>query len=230
LNHLNRPDVNICTAEDPVEYKFTGINQVQMRSKVGLDFASTLRSFLRQDPDVIMVGEVRDSETAQICLRAALTGHFVLSTLHTNDALAAVPRLEDMDVEPFLLASTLRVVVAQRLLRRLCQNCMELHELDDETAERFGVPNDAILYRPRGCDECRETGYRGRVGAFEVIRINKRLADMIQARAPLPELRRAAVESGMKLLAHGAMDKACEHLTSLQEAVSISFLEEECQP
>lgn len=227
LNHLNGPEVNICTAEDPVEYKFAGINQVHMRSKVGLDFASTLRSFLRQDPDIIMVGEVRDSETAQICLRAALTGHFVLSTLHTNDALAAVPRLIDMDIEPFLLASTLRVVVAQRLLRRLCQNCMELHELDDETIERFDVPGDATLYRPRGCGDCRETGYRGRVGAFEVIRLNKRLADMIQVRAPLSELRTAAVVSGMKLLAQSAMDKACEQLTSLQEAVSITVSEEE---
>ncbi|MFV1968591.1 MAG: GspE/PulE family protein [Pirellulaceae bacterium] len=227
LNHLNGPDVNICTAEDPVEYKFVGINQVHMRSQIGLDFARTLRAFLRQDPDIIMVGEVRDSETAQICLRAALTGHFVLSTLHTNDALAAVPRLEDMEVEPFLLASTLRVVVAQRLLRRLCQNCMEPHALDDKTTERFGVPSEATLYRPRGCNECRETGYRGRVGAFEVIRINKRLADMIQVRASLPELRKAAIESGMKLLAHSAMDKACERLTSLQEAVSVAVLEEE---
>ena len=227
LNHLNRPDVNICTAEDPVEYKFTGINQVHMHSKVGLDFASTLRAFLRQDPDIIMVGEVRDGETAQICLRAALTGHFVLSTLHTNDALAAVPRLQDMEIEPFLLASTLRVVVAQRLLRRLCQNCMEPHELDDETAKRFGVPEAATLYRAVGCNECRETGYRGRVGVFEVIRINKRLADMIQTRAPLPELQKAAVESGMKLLARSAMDKACEHLTSLQEAVSIAVSQEE---
>ena len=125
LNYLNQPDVNICTVEDPVEYKFAGINQVQTRSQVGLTFASALRSFLRQDPDVIMVGEVRDGETAEICLRAALTGHMVLSTLHTNDALAAVTRLGDMGIEPFLLASTLRAVVAQRLLRRLCAQCRE---------------------------------------------------------------------------------------------------------
>jgi len=227
LNYLNSPEVNICTAEDPVEYKFAGINQVHMRPKVGLDFASTLRSFLRQDPDIIMVGEVRDSETAQICLRAALTGHFVLSTLHTNDALAAVPRLQDMDIEPFLLASTLRVVVAQRLLRRLCPHCREPHELDEEMIERFGVPDDATLFRATGCGECRDTGYRGRVGAFEVIRINRRLSNMIQVSAPLPELRTVAVESGMKLLAESAMDKACEHLTSLQEAVSITVSEEE---
>ena len=222
LNYLNGPDVNICTAEDPVEYKFMGINQVQMRSQVGLTFASTLRSFLRQDPDVIMVGEVRDAETAQICLRAALTGHFVLSTLHTNDALAAVPRLADMDVEPFLLASTLRVIVAQRLLRRLCQHCMEPHDVDAATAERFHVPADAMLYRPVGCRECRDNGYRGRLGVFEVIRINKELSDMIQRDAPLPDLRKAAVDDGMKLLAHSAMDKACEALTSLEEVVSVT--------
>jgi type IV pilus assembly protein PilB len=221
LNHLNGADVNICTAEDPVEYKFMGINQVQTRSQVGLTFASTLRSFLRQDPDIIMVGEVRDSETAQICLRAALTGHFVLSTLHTNDALAAVPRLQDMNIEPFLLASTLRVLVAQRLLRRLCRECAELHDLDAATMRRFDVPDGAQLHRPGGCKDCRDRGYRGRVGVFEVIRINRRLADMIQAREPLPQLRNTAIESGMKLLGQSAMDKACQGLTSLEEAVSI---------
>ena len=131
-----------------------------------------------------------------------------------------------MEVEPFLLASTLRVVVAQRLLQRLCQHCMEPHELDAEMIERFRVPNEATLFRSQGYNECRETGYRGRVGAFEVIRINRRLSDMIQGRAPLPELRTAAVESGMKLLGESAMDKACEHLTSLHEAVSITISEE----
>jgi len=223
LNFLNGPDVNICTAEDPVEYKFMGINQVQTRSQVGLTFASTLRSFLRQDPDIIMVGEVRDAETAQICLRAALTGHFVLSTLHTNDALAAVPRLQDMEIEPFLLASTLRVIVAQRLLRRLCPHCKEPHEVDAGTTERFQVPADARLFRAVGCRECRETGYRGRLGVFEVIRVNKQLARLIQNDAPLTELRQAAVDDGMKLLAHSAMDKACEGLTSLEEVVSVTI-------
>lgn len=222
LNFLNGPEVNICTAEDPVEYKFMGINQVQTRSQVGLTFASTLRSFLRQDPDIIMVGEVRDAETAQICLRAALTGHFVLSTLHTNDALAAVPRLQDMDIEPFLLSSTLRVIVAQRLLRRLCPHCKEPHNIDAATAQRFQVPEGAILYRAVGCRECRDNGYRGRLGVFEVIRINRELAGMIQRDAPLPELRKAAVDDGMKLLAHSAMDKACEGLTSLEEVVSVT--------
>ena len=135
LNLLNEPDTNICTVEDPVEYKFKGMNQVQVKTQVGLTFAGALRAFLRQDPDVIMVGEVRDQETAQICLRAALTGHFVLSTIHTNDSLSAVNRLQDMGIEPFLLASTLRVLEAQRLIRRLCKECKEPYDCDAETAQ-----------------------------------------------------------------------------------------------
>lgn len=226
LNRLNGPHENICTVEDPVEYKFTGINQIQVKSQVGLTFASALRSFLRQDPDIIMVGEVRDAETAQICLRAALTGHFVLSTLHTNDALAAVNRLGDMDIEPFLLASTLRVLVAQRLIRRLCQSCREPYEYVPEVAERYGLHVGETLYRPRACKDCRETGYRGRVGVFEVIRITERMANLIQARTPLPELRRAAVEEGMKLLAHSALEKVRQGTTSLEEALSITISEE----
>ena len=146
LNKLNEPDTNICTVEDPVEYKFKGINQVQVKAQVGLTFASALRAFLRQDPDVIMVGEVRDQETAQICLRAALTGHFVLSTIHTNDSLSAVNRLMDMGIEPFLLASTLRVLEAQRLIRRLCKECKEPFDCDAETAKtvRPGAGQDAV--------------------------------------------------------------------------------------
>jgi type IV pilus assembly protein PilB len=225
LNSLNKPDVNICTVEDPVEYKFAGINQVQTRSQVGLTFASALRAFLRQDPDVIMVGEVRDAETAEICLRAALTGHFVLSTLHTNDALSAVTRLEDMGIEPFLLASTLRVVVAQRLIRRLCEDCREPDQLDGQTARRVGIPASTRIYRPRGCKQCRLGGYKGRIGAFEVVRVTRRIADLIQRRAGLGDLRDAAVEEGMKLLAHSAAEKVRQGLTSLEEALSISVLE-----
>jgi type IV pilus assembly protein PilB len=227
LNRLNKPHKNICTAEDPVEYKFTGINQVQVRSQVGLTFASVLRSFLRQDPDVIMVGEVRDAETAQICLRAALTGHFVLSTLHTNDALAAVNRLKDMGTEPFLLASTLRVLVAQRLIRRLCQKCRQPYTCDASTASRFGMNPGETLYRPQGCRECRETGYRKRVGIFEVIRMTGRMATLIQTDTPLAELRREATEQGMKLLRQSALEKARQGVTSLEEALSITVSEDE---
>jgi type IV pilus assembly protein PilB len=185
-----------------------------------------LRAFLRQDPDVIMVGEVRDAETAEICLRAALTGHFVLSTLHTNSALAAIDRLKDMSIEPFLLASTLRVVVAQRLIRRLCQHCRQEEQLSDEVAQRFGLDCSTSIYRAGGCHECRDTGYKGRVGVYEVIPITSSLATLIQNRAPLDELRRAAVGEDMKLLHHSALEKVRAGLTSLEEAMSITMSEE----
>jgi type IV pilus assembly protein PilB len=227
LSLLNEPDTNICTVEDPVEYKFKGMNQVQVKAQVGLTFASALRAFLRQDPDVIMVGEVRDQETAQICLRAALTGHFVLSTIHTNDSLSAVNRLIDMGIEPFLLASTLRVLEAQRLIRRLCKECKEPYPCDAETARRHGLEVGSTLYRPKGCDQCRGAGYRGRIGVFEVVRITAPMAALIQTRAPLPELRAAAREQGMKLLADSGMDKVREGLTGLEEVLGVTMTSEE---
>ncbi len=226
LNKLNEPDTNICTVEDPVEYKFKGINQVQVKTQVGLTFASALRAFLRQDPDVIMVGEVRDPETAGICLRAALTGHFVLSTIHTNDSLAAVNRLVDMGIEPFLLASTLRVLEAQRLIRRLCPECKEPFDCDAETAKSVGIEAGVKLYRPKGCEYCRGAGYRGRVGVFEVVRITARMASLIQSRATLPEMRVAAREEGMKLLIDSGMDKVKSGLTSLEEVLTVASAEE----
>jgi type IV pilus assembly protein PilB len=227
LNLLNEPHKNICTVEDPVEYKLMGVNQIQVRSQAGLTFAGALRSFLRQDPDIIMVGEVRDAETAQICLRAALTGHFVLSTLHTNDALAAVNRLQDKGIEPFLLASTLRALVAQRLIRRLCPHCRTPHECDPKTASRFELQAGETLYHPGGCKECRETGYRKRVGIFEVVRITGRMPELIQARTSLAELRRAATEQGMKLLRQSALEKVRRGTTSLEEALSITISEDD---
>ncbi len=227
LNLLNEPKVNICTVEDPVEYKFKGLNQIQVKSQVGLTFASALRAFLRQDPDIIMVGEVRDPETAQICLRAALTGHFVLSTIHTNDALSAVARLEDMSIEPFLIASTLRCLQAQRLVRRLCKECKQPYSATSDIATRYGIEAGSTLYRPKGCDHCRGTGYRGRVGIFEVIRITPNLAHLIQVRTPLPELREAAVAEGMKMLIHSGIDKAQQGLTSLETVLAVSMTGEE---
>ncbi len=200
LNLLNEPDTNICTVEDPVEYKFKGINQVQVKTQVGLTFAGALRAFLRQDPDVIMVGEVRDQETAGICLRAALTGHFVLSTIHTNDSLSAVNRLTDMGIEPFLLASTLRVLEAQRLIRRLCRECREPYECNPETAKLHGLEPGQQLYRPKGCDHCRGSGYKGRIGVFEVVRITPRMAALIQSRTPLPELLRRRSRTGNEIV------------------------------
>lgn len=222
LNLLNEPKVNICTVEDPVEYRFRGMNQVQVKPQISLNFASALRAFLRQDPDIIMVGEVRDQETAEICLRAALTGHFVLSTLHTNDALSAITRLGEMGVEPFLLASTLRVLQAQRLIRKLCAHCKEPYPCEPEIAERYGLRPGETLYRPRGCPQCRRFGYRGRVGIFEVVRITPDLARLIQGRAALPELHEQARQEGFKSLFESALDKVREGTTSLEFALSVT--------
>ncbi len=227
LNQLNEPKVNICTVEDPVEYKFKGMNQVMVKAQVGLTFSSALRAFLRQDPDIIMVGEVRDQETAEICLRAALTGHFVLSTIHTNDALSAVTRLQDMGIEPFLLSSALRVLEAQRLVRRLCANCKEPYEVTAELGHQHGLTPGTTIYRPKGCLQCRRMGYRGRVGIFEVIRITPRLTMLIQKRTPVDQLRKAAREEGMKMLFDSALDKVSQGLTSLEAALSVTMAEDE---
>jgi type IV pilus assembly protein PilB len=227
LNLLNQPDINVMTVEDPVEYKFDGMNQVHVRAQVGLTFASALRAFLRQDPDVIMVGEVRDQETAQICLRAALTGHMVLSTLHTNDALAAVNRLIDMGAERFLLASALRLVEAQRLVRRLCEACKEAYKLDAETATKWKLDPEKTYYRPKGCEICHGTGYKGRVGLFEVIRVQPKLRDMIAEGRPLPELRAEARREGTMLLEDAGLAKVGEGVTSLEEALTVCMSEAE---
>lgn len=221
LKLLTSPRKNILTVEDPVEYKFVGINQVQVKPQVELTFARALRAFLRQDPDVIMVGEVRDNETAQICLRAALTGHFVLSTLHTNSALAAVSRLADMGVEPFLLAATLRLVEAQRLVRRLCQHCKEPFKPPQELVDKFHLPPDKEIFRPKACKECREAGYRGRVGVFEAIRITPALRKLIEERAPLAALEEAARKDGMQTLFDNGLVKVQEGLTSIEEITEL---------
>ncbi|WP_169979088.1 GspE/PulE family protein [Tautonia rosea] len=223
LNLLNEPNTNICTAEDPVEYRFKGLNQVQVKAQINLTFASALRAFLRQDPDIIMVGEVRDPETAEICMRSALTGHLVLSTLHTNDALSSISRLQDMGLEPFMLASTLRLLQAQRLVRKLCPHCKAPYECNAETARRYNLDADQVLYRPVGCDACRGSGYRGRTGVFEVVRITQPLADLIQAGAPLPELRAAARAQGASLLIDNAIEKARLGLTSLEAALTVAM-------
>ena len=172
---------------------------------------------------MIMVGEVRDQETAQICLRAALTGHFVLSTIHTNDSLSAISRLEDMGIEPFLLASTLRVLEAQRLIRRLCKECKQPYDCDPQTAAAHALEAGSTLYRPKGCDHCRGTGYRGRIGVFEVVRITSQIAHLIQTHAPLPELREAARGQGMKLLADSGLDKVRQGLTGLEEVLGVTM-------
>jgi type IV pilus assembly protein PilB len=225
LNLLNKPNVNIMTIEDPVEYKFEGMNQVHVRSHVGLTFASALRAFLRQDPDIIMVGEIRDQETAQICLRAALTGHMVLSTLHTNDALAAVNRLVDMGAERFLLASALRLIEAQRLVRRLCDNCKEKYQLDGDVAAKWHLDTEKEYFRPKGCMNCRGSGYSGRVGLFEVVPISRKLKDLIGLGATLPELRAEARREKRMLLLDAGLRKVEVGLTSLEEVLSTCMAE-----
>ena len=227
LNLLNEPTVNICTVEDPVEYKFKGMNQVQVKAAGRAD--------LRLGPAGLPAARPRHhhgrrgprQETAEICLRAALTGHFVLSTIHTNDALSAVTRLEDMGIEPFLLGCTLRVLEAQRLVRRLCPHCKEAYEVDDQLAELHGLTPGEVLYRPKGCLQCRRLGYRGRVGVFEIIRITPRLTQLIQKRVPLDQLRKAAREEGMKMLYDSALDKVRQGITSLEAALSVTMADEE---
>jgi type IV pilus assembly protein PilB len=219
LKLLHKTTKNIVTVEDPVEYKMDGVNQVQTHAAIGLTFAGALRSFLRQDPDVIMVGEVRDQETAEICMRAALTGHLVLSTLHTNSALAAIDRLVDMGIEPFMVASTLQLVEAQRLIRRLCVKCKEPDHQTPEVLEKYHISADAQLFKPKGCPAC-NLGYKGRVGIFEVILVTPKLRDMIQNRAPLSDLQAEAEKMGMPSLATKGLDAAKAGLTSLEEVVS----------
>ena len=223
LAQLNQPGVNIMTAEDPVEFNLPGINQVQVRESIGLGFAAALRSFLRQDPNILLVGEVRDAETASIAVKAALTGHMVLSTLHTNDAPSSISRLMNMGIEPFLVASSLNLIAAQRLVRRVCANCREPHEMPrDRLVEAGLTPEEAAEAQPmhgRGCDRCGGTGYKGRVGLFEVMEMSEPLRDRIIANAPASELRRLAITEGMTTLRRSGMAKVCEGVTTLEEVV-----------
>lgn len=226
INRLNSPDVNILTVEDPVEYDFPGINQVQVKEEVGLTFASVLRSFLRQDPDIILVGEIRDAETATIAIRAALTGHLVLSTLHTNDAPSAVSRLTDMGIEPFLVAASLNLVVAQRLVRKICSHCKESVEIDEIVLERIGMAKKDLegkeVYRGRGCPRCNNTGYSGRIGLYEVMPISPEIREMILRRVPIHEIREKTIEEGMLTLRDAAVSKFLNGLTTIDEVIRVT--------
>jgi type IV pilus assembly protein PilB len=216
LKKMNRPGVNIITIEDPVEYAVPGINQVQVNERAGVTFGAVLRSILRQDPDKIMIGEMRDSETAQLAVRAALTGHLVLSTLHTNDAPSSVTRIVDMGVEPFLVAATLNGVIAQRLVRRLCHRCREEYALPDEVCEAMGVPSGSRAWRPAGCAECRG-GYSGRMGIYEIMTMDSDLKKMVTERADSADLLRAARAKGMKTLRASGADAVLAGHTSVDE-------------
>jgi len=224
LMEIHSPKKNILTIEDPVEYRLDGVNQVQIKPQIGLTFAAGLRAFLRQDPDIIMVGETRDQETAEICVRAALTGHMVFSTLHTNDASSAVTRLIDMGIAPYLLSSVLSGVIAQRLLRKLCERCKEPYEPLQQVRERFGITEE-LLYRAKGCEQCSTTGYRGRMGVYEVMTLNRPLRDLIAKGVPAYAIREGAVKAGMATLWDEGLRKVREGRTSLEELEGVILLD-----
>ncbi len=222
LRQISHPDINIITVEDPVEFYIPGINQVNVNEKAGLTFDSALRSILRQDPDKIMIGEIRDTPTAQIAIRSALTGHFVLSSLHTNDAPSAAVRMIDMGVAPFLLAASLTGVIAQRLVRCLCPNCKEEYEIDEVMCDRLKIPHGTTAFKPVGCPNCRH-GYRGRRGIYEILVLNDHLREMIIKGADAMELRSAAIEDGMKTLRQAGINAAIAGYTSLEEILSATI-------
>ncbi|MFH1312820.1 MAG: type IV-A pilus assembly ATPase PilB [Candidatus Eisenbacteria bacterium] len=223
LNRINRPDVNIMTSEDPVEYNIDGINQVQIHEEIGLTFAKSLRAFLRQDPNVIMVGEIRDSDTGSIAVKAALTGHLVLSTVHTNDAPSTMDRLVDMGVEPFLVAASLNLVLAQRLLRKVCSRCKSEVEAHPEALRELGIPMSEAkgirFYKGRGCSKCSDTGYAGRQGVYEIMPISPAIRTLILDRAPSDQLKKQAVDEGMLTLRQDALLKLKAGLTTVEEVL-----------
>jgi type IV pilus assembly protein PilB len=231
LNEINSPELKIVTAEDPIEYTLAGVNQMQVKRDIGLTFAAALRCFLRQDPDVMLVGEIRDKETAEIAIEAALTGHVLFSTLHTNDAPTTITRLTEMGVEPFLVSSTLACVCSQRLVRRLCAKCKKE---DQPTAEerrwleraKDGAPI-GVIYRPKGCDQCDNTGYKGRIGIHELLNVDDGMRELIGRNQPTEALRDLARKSGMRTLFEDAMEKVKAGITSPQEAVASAVMNDE---
>jgi type II secretory ATPase GspE/PulE/Tfp pilus assembly ATPase PilB-like protein len=226
LHKLNTPDVNLITVEDPVEYQMSGIVQVQVDAKVGLSFAAVLRSVLRQDPDIVMIGETRDQETAQIAIQAALTGHLVLTTLHTNSAPASVTRLIDMGIEPFLISSSVVGIIAQRLVRKLCVLCKESFHPQKEMLAMLGMqkPYDTkqTFYRSKGCAECNDLGYKGRIALYEIMRMTDDLAKLTMERSSTNVLRKQAQKDGMTLLIEDGIKKVREGLTSIEEVLSVA--------
>ncbi|MBC2596161.1 type II/IV secretion system protein [Ruficoccus amylovorans] len=236
MHRLGTPERRVITVEDPIEYEIPEVNQTQVNHEIGLTFASALRSVLRQDPDVIMVGEIRDRETADIAVRASLTGHLVLSTLHTNDAPGAITRLIDMEIEPFLIASSVEMVIAQRLVRRLCQSCAKVDDADityvGSCLMSLGLPPSEIQYahgikKPCGCEDCRNLGYRGRIGLYEILRVDDTVHDLIYKQASARELRKRALEHGMRTLQGCGWHHVKHGLTSLSEIMRYADLQSE---
>jgi type IV pilus assembly protein PilB len=226
LNRLNTTETNIMTAEDPVEFNLPGINQVQMKAEIGLNFAAALRSFLRQDPDIIMVGEIRDYETAEIAIKAALTGHLVLSTLHTNDAPSTISRLLNMGVEPFLVSASTNVILAQRLARRVCQQCKGPTPLPPQALVNIGFsPEEAATLIPmkgKGCMACSETGYKGRVALYEVMLMRENIKEAVLQGGSVIELRELGRKNGMKTLREAGLGKIREGMTSVEEIMRVT--------
>ena len=227
ISQLNTEEVNVVTLEDPVEYNIDGVNQVQINEKTGMDFANGLRAILRQDPDIIAVGEIRDGETAQISMRAAITGHVVLSTIHTNDAVGTIERLEDIGVEPYLIATALRAVISQRLVRRICPKCKKSYEATDEEVRRLGLSTEHkhIFYRGEGCADCFNTGYRGRIGVFEILEITPEIRHLIsqQAGRPAIEQELASAHSEFKTLRENAIQLVEEGITTAEEVQRVIY-------
>lgn len=228
LSERNTPQVNISTAEDPIEYDLEGITQSEVNKSIGLDFAKILKSFLRQDPDILLVGETRDKETAKIAVEAALTGHLVFTTLHTNDAPSSIMRLQEMDIEPFLISTATIGIVAQRLLRRVCNNCKQPYEVDDETIKFLGLENSnqKVFYKGTGCEKCNNTGYKGRIGAYEVMKLNDHIRDLIAKASNTAVLRFAAQQSGMKTLLEYSLELARDGHTTLDEVIRVTLSSE----
>jgi len=228
LQSLNTPETNIMTAEDPVEFNLLGINQVQMKEQIGLNFAAALRSFLRQDPNIILVGEIRDFETAEIAIKAALTGHLVLSTLHTNDAPSTISRLVNMGIEPFLVATSVNIIQAQRLIRTVCKNCKEVINVPVEGLVEIGFSREEApklkIYKGKGCKVCNGTGYKGRIGLYEVMEVTEELRELIIIGASAMELRRKAIELGMITLRESGLCKIRDGLTTIEEVVKETVL------
>ena len=226
LSDLNKTSDNISTCEDPVEFNFAGINQVQIKEEIGLTFAASLRSFLRQDPDIIMVGEIRDYETAEIGVKAALTGHLVLSTLHTNDAPSTVTRMLNMGIEPFLVSSSLNLILAQRLARRVCENCKEELQIPLKALSDAGMKPDRLkgarLRRGKGCDDCNRTGFRGRVALYEVMAVREEIKDLVLRGGSALDIKREAMRLGMKTLRQAGLTKVEEGVTTLEEILRVT--------
>jgi type IV pilus assembly protein PilB len=228
LDSVNKEGVNIMTAEDPVEYYLKGINQVQMNDKIGLNFSSALRSFLRQDPDIILVGEIRDLETAEIAIKAAQTGHLVLSTLHTNDALSTIDRLINIGIPPFMVTSAVILIIAQRLIRKICPACKEVvADIPYEKLQFLGIPfeevNDFVLYHGKGCEHCNHSGYKGRIGLYEVLPLKEEIKSLILKGAPYSELKKAASALGMKTIKESGIKKLKNGITTLEEVLKVSI-------